>query len=144
MKMNIVNGEFRIDISIDSYEFPYHETNEYHDNNWLNVKAICEDDVVMDEGIEPCLLTSELVDLYHGLSKVLKKQSYHSNFLEPNLKIDVEVKEEQIIFSISFQRKQKEQFHVEAVYSMKQLDELINDVKAMVDNYPIREKKMYN
>ena len=35
--MKLIQGDKRIEITIDSYEFPYDEHGFYEDNKWLNV-----------------------------------------------------------------------------------------------------------
>lgn len=142
--MKLENDEKRIEITIDSYEFPYHETNDVYDNNWLNVKAVCEDEVLVDEGIDPCLLTDELRELRDGLSHALMQKEYVSSFIEPTLHIEAKPQGEQIWIRISFALPNRNVFEVESIISKSQLDEMVSDVSEMVNAFPKREKRILN
>lgn len=142
--MKLKNEEKSIEITIDSYEFPYHETNDFHDNNWLNVKAVCEDEVMVDDGISACLFTMELQELKEGLSKALVGKPYSSDYTEPDLEIEVIPKQETIFMRIAFALPNRYIFEVESDITKAQLDEMISDVSAMIKAFPIREKKILN
>lgn len=142
--MKLENDEKRIEIIIDSYEFPYHETNDDHDNNWLNVKAVYEDEVLVDECIEACLLTWELPKLRDGLSHALVGKAYTSSFMEEILKIEVTPAQEQSRMRICFAPAYRSSFEVEGIISKHELDAMVSDVGTMIKAFPIREKKRLN
>lgn len=142
--MKLENDEKSIILTIDSYEFPYHETNDVYDNNWLNVKAVCEDEVLIDEGIDACLLTDELRELRDGLSHVLVNQEYHSSFTEPTLQVSAKPQGEQIWMRIAFALPNRHLFEVESIVSKAQLDAMVSDLSAMVKAFPKREKHILN
>ena len=62
--MKLQNNEKRMEIRIDSYEFPYDENSIYEDNNWLNVALEWEDEVVIENAISPCLTCAAWATLY--------------------------------------------------------------------------------
>lgn len=142
--MKLANDEKSIEISIDSYEFPYHETNNDYDNNWLNVKAVCEDEVLVEEGIEPCLLTSELQSLLKGLSKALVDVPYTSAFTEPGFVVTAVPKGDVVDMMISFYLPNRYAFEVSSTITKRELDAMVSDVKAMCEAFPVREKRMLN
>lgn len=141
--MKFENGEYSLEISIDSYEFPYHETNDFYDNNWLNVRIVCEDDVLEESIVEPCLLSSELADLGQGLSKVLLYQDYIADFLEPILEMQFIWKQEHLHVLIVAHLANRD-FKVEKQMNIKDIDALVSEVKQSVIIYGIREKKLLN
>lgn len=143
-KMNITDGIKRISFHIDSYEFPYHEHNTYEDNNWLNVYVEWEDDVVMENGITPSLLTSELKQLWEGCSKALVGVSYKSNFLEPELHISLEPKEEVIQVICSYEKPGRTRFSVECTITKAVLDEYVSKLHEMCLSFPERKNTMLN
>ena len=142
--MKLSNEYKSIEITIDSYEFPYHETNEFHDNNWLNVKAICEDEVLVEDGVDACLLTSELQDVLKGLNKALIGETYRSSFLEPTFFMEVKPTQNDIQVMISFHLPNRHLFDVKTVISKEALNEMIEEVKHMVSQFPIRQKQLFN
>lgn len=139
--MKISNGEKSIEIRMDSYEFPFHETTTFHDNNWLNVKAICEDEVLVEEGVSACLLSQELVSMYDGLTQVLMGSSYQSDFIEHDLFIKANPNEKGFEVTISFHLPNAFVFEVNAFMTKKQFEEMVSDVKAMSECFPIRNTK---
>lgn len=142
--MKFENSEKSIEISIDSYEFPYHETSSFEDNNWLNVKAVCEDEVLIEEGIDACLLTSEVETLRDGLGKVLLGKPYESQFIEPTLFIKAQPKGKQVLMLLSFHLPNRHVFEVETEVSLEQIDAWLEEIKAMIKAYPVRKKRMLN
>lgn len=102
--MKLKTQQKNIEIIMDSYEFPYDKDGQTEDNNWMNVKVICEDEIVKEEGISPCLLTWELTALIDSLQEYIdgKITSYTSDFIEPNLVIRLQPMEEDTACYISF------------------------------------------
>lgn len=142
--MKIANDEKRMEIIIDSYEFPYHETNHDADNNWLNVKVICEDEVLVEEGIDSCLSTQELVDMRNGLSKALLDVPYESDFMEPSLYIKALPHEDVVDMMISFHLPNRYVFAVFTTISKQELDAMVSELSSLCKAFPIRKKKRLN
>lgn len=139
--MEIVQGEKRIEVNIDSYEFPYDEKGMKDDNNWLNVKVFWEDEVVRKEGIVPCLLTEELKEITEGIEDFLTngEESYASDLREKNLVIKMKMYQEDIAFYISFLFKNENEPYV-LVKQMKkeEITEILHDLKQQMYKFPIR------
>ncbi len=88
----IANGQEQMTISVDSYQYQYIESkdNEFdYDANWLDVAVSYYDGEKEYRTMDPCLLTTEVVELKEELEKVVSgaEDSYISDFLEPYLKI---------------------------------------------------------
>ncbi|MCI8272062.1 MAG: hypothetical protein HFG16_07110 [Erysipelotrichaceae bacterium] len=139
--MEIVQGEKRIEVNIDSYEFPYDEKGMKDDNNWLNVKVFWEDEVVRKEGIVPCLLTEELKEITEDIEDFLTngEESYASDLREKNLVIKMKTYQEDIAFYISFLFKNENEPYV-LVKQMKkeEITEILHDLKQQMYKFPIR------
>lgn len=142
--MKLTYGAYRMELQIDSYEFPYYEHNTYEDNNWLNVRVQWEDDVIMEEGISPSMTTKELQDLYQGLSKALAGNCYASSFQEPDLSIVVEPKDTKIRFYMAYTKPGRTTLSIDALITKAQLDAMISDVHAMCIAFPQRKNTMLN
>lgn len=142
--MKLVLGEKQLELTIDSYEFPYYQYNTYEDNNWLNVHVEWEDDVVREDGTTPCLTTSELNQLYEGLGKVLMGTDYHSDFLEPDLDIHLTCRQEQIQVEFTYTKPGRTPFHMEGAITKMQLDHMVSELHELCVSFPERKNTMLN
>lgn len=142
--MKLQNDEKHIEISIDSYEFPYDENSIYEDNNWLNVAVAWEDEVVIENAISPCLTCMELQDLCRGLSGALIGSAYTSAFSEPDLTIKAIPRDAHIAMEITYAKPGHQRFAIHSDVSKTELDEMISDVHEMCRRFPIRQKKLWN
>lgn len=140
--MKLSTEQKNINILIDSYEFPYHKTNTEEDNNWLNIKAICEDEVLIEEGIQPCLMTFELTDLLLSLQAVAsaKQKEFESDFVEDILQIKVKPHEDGIALYISFllPHHYDNPFVFVKRMTLLQLQDWINDLQEQAEKFPPR------
>lgn len=142
--MKLTDGIKRIEFRIDSYEFPYDQHSIYEDNNWLNVYVEWEDDVLMENGVSPCLLTSELKQLCDGCSKALIGQPYQSSFLEPNLNMAITPKEDLFYVKLSFAMPGRNRFEVACTVTKAIIDEFVSDLHAQCILFPERKNTMLN
>lgn len=142
--MKLQNDEKRIEIRIDSYEFPYDENSIYDDNNWLNVEVEWEDDVLLENAISPCLTCMELADLCTGLGGVLLGKPYTSAFTEPDLTITAKPLQERVMMEITYAKPGHHRFFISAEITKAQLDEMISDVHDMCRQFTIRKKMLWN
>lgn len=142
--MKLTYGAYQIELTIDSYEFPYDRYGDYHDNNWLNVHVRWEDDVIEEEGISSCLMTTELLELHKGLSQALLGTPYDSEFLEPDLEIHVHPKQEGIDVDIAYTRPGRNTLPFHAQITQDQLDRLISEVHELCIAFPERKNTMLN
>ena len=143
-RMKLQNNEKRMEIRIDSYEFPYDENSIYEDNNWLNVALEWEDEVVIENAISPCLTCMELQELCSGLSGALLGQPYISSFIEPDLTVRVKPHGERITVEITYAKPGHNRFAIQSDITKAQLDEMVSDVHEMCCRFPIRKKKLWN
>ncbi len=140
--MKLIQADKRFELHIDSYEFPYDENGANEDNNWLNVAVEWEDEVLVENAVSPCLLTSELEDLIRGLGKVLLNECYQSAFLEPDLEVSAMPVQEQVQLAISYAKKGRSRFYMDALISKQELDEIISDLHEMSMRFPQRKAKL--
>lgn len=139
--MILINGNKNIEIQIDSYEFPYDQQAQAYDNNWLNIKVIWEDEVMRQEGIDPCMTTQEFKQMILDLQDVVqsKTEAYTSSFTEPNLSIKVRPYEHGFAFYLSFLKKNlNDPFVFVKQMEKDELELLIQDFKKQMELFPIR------
>lgn len=142
--MKLQNEEKRIEIRIDSYEFPYDENSIYDDNNWLNVAVEWEDEVLVEQAVSPCLTCHELKDLCAGLSGALVGRPYTSAFIEPDLTVSAQPHADLITMEITYAKPGHQRFALRTEINREQLDQMVSDVHGMCTQFPIRKKKRWN
>lgn len=140
--MKLIQDDKRFELRIDSYEFPFDENGLDEDNNWLNVAVEWEDEVLVENAVSPCLLTSELADLIKGLGSVLLGENYQSAFLEPDLEIAAASMRDQVEMKISYAKKGRSRFYMEALITKAKLDELISELHEMALRFPVRKHQL--
>lgn len=139
--MKIENGNKNFELCIDSYEFPFDKKAMVEDNNWLNIKLVWEDDVLLQEGIVPCLTTYEVNALLDGMHSVLNqtKQDYESKFMEPNLNIRIRQHEGAFAFYMSFLMKHHNDPFVFVKYmEYDELHAFIMDLESQMKKFSVR------
>lgn len=140
-QMIISEYKKQLEIQVDSYEFPYDKKGKKEDNNWLNIKAIWEDEIVRIEGIVPCLTTMELMCLIEEMETFIQYQEdyYESHFLEPNLTIKLKKCDDAYAFYGSFLFKnENEPYILVKQMILDEVQEMIQEFKAMLEKFPIR------
>lgn len=142
--MKLIQGDKRIEITIDSYEFPYDEHGFYEDNNWLNVAVEWEDEVLQEKAVSPCLLSDELEQLYQGLGNVLLGKDYEASFIEPDLTLCAKWENQELHMHVSYAKKGRSRFYIDAVITLAQLDEMISDLHAQYCRFPKRAQVRMN
>lgn len=87
--MKLIDNNTEFELEIKGYEFPF-ETNK-DDANWLNIYVSVTTAKVKWQIIDPCLITSEVVQLIKWLKLVVEgtPEWLHISFLEPCLEFEV-------------------------------------------------------
>lgn len=136
----------KLSMVICGYEFPQHKTlkNEYDcDANWLNCEFRYSENDYVNSCVDPCLSTYELAELINGLSDITvgSKTSYHSDFLEPYLEIDIESVEDKIKFKIQFEYDSTgdgQSWEIVSLVGMEQAIKILEELKEFQCAYPVR------
>ena len=142
----ITNGQKQMTISIDSYQYKYMKSkaDEFdYDANWLDVAVSYYDGEKEHKDLDPCLLTTELVELAEELEKVVagEEDSYVSDFLEPYLKIVYARDVDRIAVIAHFVYDTEGPWKTWKITQFMQQTEakaLLEELKAMSAKYPVR------
>lgn len=135
------NEKIQLTILIEGYAYPF--SREYWDANWLSVGVcIMNDSEEIYRNNDPCLLTTELVDLRKWFQNIIKKsqRAFFIDFMEPCLSFKFE--EGALYISLKYNLNPSYTQDFDSVYTAsfklkeKEIERIIYLLDKYIEKYP--------